>query len=64
MVAQGQSVWISAPLDNIVARFDPAMGAVATTLRTGTRPQEFAFLGNDMWVANYVDGTIAKLPIN
>ena len=55
---------MSAPLDNIVARFDPGTGTVTRTVRAGTRPQEFAFLGNDLWVTNYMDGTVAKLPIN
>jgi DNA-binding beta-propeller fold protein YncE len=64
LVADGQSIWISAPLDNVVARFDPGLGAVTSTTRAGTRPQGFAFLGKDMWVANYVDGTVTKLPIN
>ena len=65
LVAQGQAIWISAPLDNVVARFDPATGVISRTVPTGgSRPQVFAFLGNDMWVANYVDGTLARLPIN
>jgi hypothetical protein len=64
LVAEGQAIWISAPLDNIVARFDIGMGAISKTVRTGSRPQGFAFLGNDIWVANYVDGTVVKLPIN
>ena len=65
LVAQGQAIWISAPLDNIVARFDPATGAISRTVPTGgSRPQIFAFLGNDMWVANYIDGTLVRLPIN
>jgi streptogramin lyase len=64
LVAEGQSIWISAPLDNIVARFDPGLGAVTRTLPAGSRPQGFAVLGSDLWVANYVDGTVTKLPIN
>ena len=64
LVAEGNAIWISAPLDNIVARFDPGTGTVTRTVRAGTRPQEFAFLGNDLWVTNYMDGTVAKLPIN
>jgi len=65
LVAEGNAIWISAPLDNLVARFDPATGSISRTVRTGgSRPQEFAFLGNDIWVANYIDGTVAKLPIN
>lgn len=64
LVAQSQSIWISAPLDDLLARFDPGTGAVTRAIRTGGRPQGFAFLGNDIWVANYVDGTIVKLPIN
>ena len=64
LVAQGNTIWMSAPLDNIVARFDPGTGTVTRTVRAGTRPQEFAFLGNDLWVTNYMDGTVAKLPIN
>jgi streptogramin lyase len=64
VVAQGQAIWISAPLDNIVARFDIGTGAISKTVRTGSRPQGFAFLGNDIWVANYLDGTVVKLPIN
>jgi streptogramin lyase len=65
LVAQGNAIWISAPLDNIVARFDPATGAISRTVPTGgSRPQGFDFLGNDMWIANYVDGTVTKLPIS
>jgi sugar lactone lactonase YvrE len=64
LVAEGSAIWISAPLDNIVARFDPATGAVSKTITTGSRPQGFAVLGNDLWVANYVGETVAKLPIN
>ena len=64
MLAVGKDLWISAPLDNILARFDPTIGAVASTVRAGGRPQVFALLGSDIWVANYVDGTVAKLPIN
>jgi sugar lactone lactonase YvrE len=64
VVAQGQAIWISAPLDNILARFDPATGTVSRTVRAGSRPQGFAFLGNDVWVANYIDGTVTKLPLN
>jgi len=64
LVAEGGAVWISAPLDNIVARFDPGTGTVTRTVHAGSRPQGFAFLGNDMWVANYIDGTVARLPIN
>jgi len=48
-----------------MVRYSPAsLGAVTSTIRAGTRPQGFAFLGTDMWVANYVDGTVTKLPIN
>lgn len=64
LVSEGGAIWISAPLDNIVARFDPTTGTVTRTVHTGSRPQEFAFLGNDMWVANYLDGTVARIPIN
>lgn len=64
MLAVGKDLWISVPLDNLMARFDPATGAVTSTIRGGTRPQVFALLGTDMWVANYVDGTVARLPIN
>jgi DNA-binding beta-propeller fold protein YncE len=64
LVAEGQAIWISAPLDNMVARFDIATGAISKTMRTGSRPQGFAVLGNDIWVANYGDGTVAKLHIN
>jgi DNA-binding beta-propeller fold protein YncE len=64
LVAEAGVIWISAPLDNIVARFDPATGTVTRTVHTGSRPQEFAFVGNDMWVANYNDGTVARIPIN
>ncbi len=65
LVAEGNAIWISAPLDNIVARFDPATGTVSRTVGTGgSRPQGFAFVGNDIWVANYLDGTVAKLPVN
>jgi streptogramin lyase len=65
LVSDGQSIWISAPLDNIVARFDPSTGAISRTVPTGgSRPQMFAFLGNDIWVTNYLDGTVARLPIN
>jgi DNA-binding beta-propeller fold protein YncE len=64
MLAVGKDLWISAPLDNILARFDPTIGAVASTVRAGGRPQVFARLGSDIWVANYVDGTVTKLPIN
>src|ERR1700682_576464 len=64
MLSVGKNLWISAPLDNILARFDPATGAVASTVRAGSRPQMFALLGTDMWVASYGDGTLVKLPIN
>jgi streptogramin lyase len=65
LVSDGQSIWISAPLDNLVARFNPATGAITRTVPTGgSRPQGFAFLGSDIWVANYLDGTVTKLPIN
>jgi DNA-binding beta-propeller fold protein YncE len=64
MLAVGKDLWISAPLDNLLAKFDPATGAVASTIRAGARPQEFAFLGTNVWVANYNEGTVAKLPIN
>jgi streptogramin lyase len=64
LVAEAGAIWISAPLDNIVARFDPATGTVTRTVHTGSRPQGFAFLGTDMWVANYNDGTVARIPIN
>jgi streptogramin lyase len=65
LVSDGQSIWISAPLDNLVARFDPAAGAISRTVHTGgSHPQGFALLGNDIWVANYGDGTVTKLPIN
>jgi sugar lactone lactonase YvrE len=64
LVAEGQAIWISAPLDNIVARFDPATGTVSRTVRAGSRPQGFAFRGNEIWVANYIDGTVARLPID
>jgi streptogramin lyase len=64
IVPDGQSIWISAPLDNMLARFDPATGVVNKTVVAGTRPQTFAFLGRDVWVANYVDGTVVRLPIN
>jgi streptogramin lyase len=64
MLAVGKDLWLSAPLDNLVARIDPTTGAVSKTIPAGRRPQGFAFLGNDLWVANYVDGTVMKLPIN
>jgi len=64
MLPVEKDLWISVPLDNIVARFDPGTGIVTETLRAGTRPQGFAFLGSDIWVANYLDGTVMKLPIN
>jgi DNA-binding beta-propeller fold protein YncE len=64
MLAVGKDLWISAPLDNILARFDPVTGTVTRTLRAGSRPQVFALLGSDLWVVNYLDGTLVKLPIN
>ena len=64
LVAEGGAVWISAPLDNIVAKFDPGTGTVTRTVHAGSRPQGFAFLGKEMWVANYIDGTVDRLPIN
>jgi DNA-binding beta-propeller fold protein YncE len=64
MLPAGKDLWLSVPLDNILARFDPATGAIASTVRAGSRPQQFAVLGHDIWVANYVDGTVTKLPIN
>jgi streptogramin lyase len=63
LVAQGNAVWLSAPLDNLVARFDPQAGAISTALHTGARPQLFAVSANALWVANYVDGTVAKLAL-
>jgi DNA-binding beta-propeller fold protein YncE len=64
MRAVGKDLWISVPLDNILARFDTTTRAVASTVRAGSRPQMFALLGTDIWVASYVDGTVVKLPIN
>jgi streptogramin lyase len=64
MLPVGKNLWISAPLDNILARFDSGTGTVTRTIHAGSRPQGFAFLGNDIWAANYTDGTVVKLPIN
>ena len=63
LVADANAVWISAPLDNLVARFDPQTDVISTALRTGGRPQLFALGASALWVANYVDGTLAKLPL-
>jgi streptogramin lyase len=63
LVAAGDAIWISAPLDNLVARFDPRTHEISTVLHTGGRPQLFAFSGNVLWVANYFDGTLAKIPL-
>ena len=63
LVSEGNAIWISAPLDNLVGRFDPQTHAISTTLHTGGRPQLFAFSGNALWVANYDDGTVAKLAL-
>jgi streptogramin lyase len=64
LVANANAVWISAPLDNLVAKFDPQTDEISTTIHTGGRPQIFAFSGDAIWVANYTDGTVAKLPTN
>jgi streptogramin lyase len=63
IVAAGNDLWLSAPLDNLVARFDAHAGAVTATYHTGSRPQGFAFGAGGLWVANYLDGTVAKLAI-
>jgi DNA-binding beta-propeller fold protein YncE len=63
LVASANAIWISAPLDNLVARFDPQTHEISTALHTGGRPQLFAFTAGAIWVANYVDGTLEKLPL-
>ena len=54
-------VWIAAPLDNEVARVDPATGNVLSTIHTGARPQGLALDGPNLWVTNYAGGTLVKL---
>jgi streptogramin lyase len=63
IVATGKHLWLSAPVDNLVAKFDPQAGGITATVHSGRRPQGFAVGGNDMWVANYGDGTVVRLPI-
>ena len=55
---------IDSRTNQVVGNFEVGSPEWPALVRAGTRPQEFALLGNNLWVANYLDGTAAKLPIN
>ena len=55
------AVWVSAALDDTVARIDPTTGSVRSTTRVGRRPAGVAVGAGAVWVANSGDGTVSRL---
>jgi len=55
------SVWVTAQLDDLVARIDPATGKVVRTIKVGREPLGLALSEGAVWVANALDGTITRI---
>jgi YVTN family beta-propeller protein len=55
------AVWVSAALDDSVARIDPDTVSVRRTIPVGRRPAGVAVGAGAVWVANSGDGTVSRI---
>ena len=57
----GGSVWVSAPLDDVVLRIDPATNRVVDRVAVGRAPAGLAAGAGGLWVALYVDRRVVRI---
>ena len=55
------SAWVTDPDEDLVWRFDVRTRAPGRPTRVGQEPRGVAFAGDALWVANTLDGTVAKV---
>jgi len=57
----GGSVWVSAPLDDVVLRIDPATNRVVDRVEVGRAPAGLAAGAGGLWVALHVDRRVVRI---
>ena len=62
-IAAGRDVWVADSGSNTVSEITGSGDkySVAQTIHVGNDPQGIAIVGNDVWVTNNLDGTVAKI---
>ena len=61
VAAARNAVWVTAQLDDEVARIDPATGRIAATIGVGREPLAVTTGPGAVWVANTVDRSISRI---
>ena len=66
----GASEWVTVSpemnrtfADGTVSKIVAATGVVTDTIAVGVAPFGVAFDGTHIWVTNYFDGTVSKIPV-
>jgi len=54
-------VWVTAQLQDWLARIDPHTGRIVATIRVGRAPRGVAVDGGSVWVANTIDGSVSRI---
>ena len=61
-VAAGpEGVWVTAQLDDVVARIDPVKNRIVATVKVGREPLSVAVGEGAVWVANTIDRTVTRI---
>ena len=49
--------------DRLVAKIDPSSNSVVGVIRVGGGPRSVVLLHGDLWVAEFDDATVARVPL-
>ena len=58
-----EAVWVSSPSSNQVLRVDPE-ARTSTAIDVGNAPTGIDVAGGNVWVTNYLDGTLSRIQAN
>ena len=61
VAADARGAWVTAQLDDRVARVDPLTDRIVATIGVGREPLAVAIGGGAVWVANTVDRTVTRI---
>ena len=60
-IVGGHAIWVANATSNSVSRIDPVTNGVVQTIPVGNDPEGIHVIGDDVWVANHLDGTISRI---
>jgi YVTN family beta-propeller protein len=61
VTASSNAVWVTAQLDDEVARIDPATNRIVKIVKVGREPQGIAVGAGAVWTANAIDRTVSRI---